>query len=52
MGAGGGLGTRFFRFVAAQCEVGAGTRKNHERWDEKKPGSETTNWSIKNRDTN
>ena len=26
-GAGGGLGTRFFRFVAAQCEVGGGTKK-------------------------
>uniref|UniRef100_A0A8R7QMU0 Uncharacterized protein n=1 Tax=Triticum urartu TaxID=4572 RepID=A0A8R7QMU0_TRIUA len=25
-------------------------QKNHGRWDEKKPGSETTNCSLRNRD--
>ena len=38
MRAGGGFGTRFLRFVAAQCEVGRGIKKNHGRWDEKNPG--------------
>ena len=49
MGAGGGLGTRFFRFVAAQCEVGAGTKKTM-KGGTKKTGSETTNCSIRSRD--
>ena len=30
--------------------MGGGTNKNHGRWDEKKPESETTNCSIRSRD--